>query len=211
MVRITKNRSDRRRGFTLVEMIIILVILSVLAAMIVPSLSGYVRTSKEQGEQAKALLAMDSMQVVMNNLRLKKLAALTPGSADWTSASSNDTNKALGDQVISSMGLSRDTEPYLLVIGCGDSSVYEKDPAKRYTVYFVAYAVSEDSDAWFYVSGGEWTHKNPLETGTMTAAVTGDTISTNIAKVDGANVGIQLYVISNHAGGNVLTVLNSYS
>ena len=42
------KRNNRKRGFTLVELIVVLVILAVLAALLVPSLTGYIDKAKKQ-------------------------------------------------------------------------------------------------------------------------------------------------------------------
>lgn len=47
--RVTKTKHKSRRAFTLVELIVVLVILAVVAAMLVPSLIGYIdRTKKDK-------------------------------------------------------------------------------------------------------------------------------------------------------------------
>ena len=42
------ERNNRKRGFTLVELIVVLVILAVLAALLVPSLTGYIDKQKRK-------------------------------------------------------------------------------------------------------------------------------------------------------------------
>lgn len=42
------GRNNRKRGFTLVELIVVLVILAVLAALLVPSLTGYIDKAKKK-------------------------------------------------------------------------------------------------------------------------------------------------------------------
>ena len=42
------ERNNRKRGFTLVELIVVLVILAVLAALLVPSLTGYIDKAKKK-------------------------------------------------------------------------------------------------------------------------------------------------------------------
>ena len=50
------ERNNRKRGFTLVELIVVLVILAVLAALLVPSLTGYIDKAKK-----KAVITEDSV------------------------------------------------------------------------------------------------------------------------------------------------------
>ena len=42
------ERNNRKRGFTLVELIVVLVNLAVLAALLVPSLTGYIDKAKKK-------------------------------------------------------------------------------------------------------------------------------------------------------------------
>ena len=42
------ERNNRKRGFTLVELIVVLVILAVLEALLVPSLTGYIDKAKKK-------------------------------------------------------------------------------------------------------------------------------------------------------------------
>ena len=44
--RIDKSSADSKRAFTLVEMLVVLVILAVVAAMLVPALTGYIKKAK---------------------------------------------------------------------------------------------------------------------------------------------------------------------
>ena len=50
--KVRKMMSDRK-GFTLVELIVVLVILSVLAAMLAPTMTGYIDKAKERNVEAK--------------------------------------------------------------------------------------------------------------------------------------------------------------
>ena len=50
--KVRKMLSDRK-GFTLVELIVVLVILSVLAAMLAPTMTGYIDKAKEKKVEAK--------------------------------------------------------------------------------------------------------------------------------------------------------------
>ena len=51
------ERNNRKRGFTLVELIVVLVILAVLAALLVPSLTGYIDKAKKKAVITEAGIA----------------------------------------------------------------------------------------------------------------------------------------------------------
>ena len=54
-----KLRNNKKKGFTLVELIVVLVILAILAALLIPALTGYIDRAKR-----KAIVA-ETRQVVM--------------------------------------------------------------------------------------------------------------------------------------------------
>lgn len=56
---LNKIKENKKKGFTLVELIVVLVILAILAAMLVPALTGYIDKAKE-----KTIIA-ETRQVVM--------------------------------------------------------------------------------------------------------------------------------------------------
>jgi prepilin-type N-terminal cleavage/methylation domain-containing protein len=60
-----KIRQNSKKGFTLVELIVVLVILAVMAAMLVPALTGYIdeaRREKDYQAAATVLTAAQSIQ-----------------------------------------------------------------------------------------------------------------------------------------------------
>ena len=54
-----KLKENKKKGFTLVELIVVLVILAILAALLIPTLTGYINKAKE-----KSIIA-ETRQVVM--------------------------------------------------------------------------------------------------------------------------------------------------
>ena len=43
-----KLKENKKKGFTLVELIVVLVILAILAALLIPALTGYINKAKEK-------------------------------------------------------------------------------------------------------------------------------------------------------------------
>ena len=79
-----------------------------------------------------------------------------------------------------------ESEPYMLIMGVGKKSVYEKtEPYRASTVYFVMYWANENETPLFY-NGSEWTNKYPWKGN-------GDTY--NHFMVDGVDVKMQFYII----------------
>ena len=69
-LRITKRQSHTKRAFTLVEIIVVLVILAVIAAMLVPALTGYFRKAR----RARAFHMADEARVAATAIMLERYA-----------------------------------------------------------------------------------------------------------------------------------------
>ena len=73
-----KIRSKSKKGFTLVELIVVLVILAILAAMLVPALTGYIdRAKKEKDYQAASVVYAAAQAVITEQYGLGTLQSGT--------------------------------------------------------------------------------------------------------------------------------------
>lgn len=85
-----KLKENRKKGFTLVELIVVLVILAILAALLVPALTGYIDKAKEKQIIAETRQAVMAAQTIADE-------AYAEGKNDTTNASDLNTDAGLAD------------------------------------------------------------------------------------------------------------------
>ncbi len=197
---LNKHRHSKK-AFTLTELIVVLVILAVLAAMLVPALTGYIRRARKEKYYDQAHYALTAAQSVMSELYAKGVApAEGVGKADVDWAKS-DYGKELLELFDCGRGAANG-EPYILIFGVGMYDSYasnEETEALPYTVMFIAYVATEDSPAVFYVDG-TWTYEYPWNDNSMVGGA-GNPNVINVGPHKGAQ--ITLYVVSNRTGKSI--------
>ena len=234
MKRVTKTKHKSRRAFTLVELIVVLVILAVVAAMLVPALIGYIQRAKKERYYEDAHYALVACQSVITEaygLDLNPDDFETTVDKDniyWykddhkvNGAQHTGKDAGWGDKVLTLMDRERGVnEPYILIFGVGN---YKPD-AKKYagitsnqecTVYYIAYVANEKAPAVFYVNG-EWMYKYPKENDgkSVIAEWTKDTKFKNTIVLDkdgkklkdSEKIPLTFYVVSNQSGIDISDV-----
>lgn len=61
-------KNNKRRGFTLVELIVVLVILAILAALLIPALTGYIDKEKKNQVIAETRMLTQAAQTELSSL-----------------------------------------------------------------------------------------------------------------------------------------------
>lgn len=84
-------KNNKRRGFTLVELIVVLVILAILAALLVPALTGYIDKAKKNQVIAETRMLTQAAQTELSSLYATDEFQSTKSSRIFTVASADGT------------------------------------------------------------------------------------------------------------------------
>ncbi len=95
-----KLKENRKKGFTLVELIVVLVILAILAALLIPALTGYIKKAKEKSITAETRQVVMAAQTLADEaygtltLTGSKTVSIEVGEGDkTTSSTTGDSSK----------------------------------------------------------------------------------------------------------------------
>lgn len=80
-----KFKDNKKKGFTLVELIVVLVILAILAALLIPALTGYIDKAKRKSIVAETRQTVMAAQTLVDEayaLDTKTAITITVGAAD---------------------------------------------------------------------------------------------------------------------------------
>ena len=64
---INQQKQKSKKGFTLVELIVVIAILGILAALVVPSVTGYVKKAQEATDEANAQMLYSAAQLYITD------------------------------------------------------------------------------------------------------------------------------------------------
>ena len=204
-IRNTLIRSEK--GFTLVELIVVLVILAILAAIVTPALLGYIDKAKQEKEMTRAAALRDLAQAELTQLYAKSdVPAINhpifetkkpTDRSDWSNNGDVDaTDSDFADQFFKMADIDDDHRPYLFMIAVGSNKVEaSKSHASKhdkYTIFYSCYMETENSTPIYYYNG-EWTTDNPSNVGVFRS---GNFINQGPRK----DLKLQYYLLSNKTG-----------
>ncbi|MDO5155956.1 MAG: prepilin-type N-terminal cleavage/methylation domain-containing protein [Eubacteriales bacterium] len=144
------------KGFTLVELIVVLVILAILAAILIPALLGYIDRAKEGQDMLNAKNMLTATQAELTDYYARGDDPRDGRKNDY------DVNTTFAKKVRETA----DDDPYLVIIGVGvgDDEDKRKAEHEKYTAYFVAYWETKEKEPLFF-NGQEWSMDYPWADG----------------------------------------------
>ena len=96
-------KNNKRRGFTLVELIVVLVILAILAALLVPALTGYIDKAKKNQVIAETRMLTQAAQTELSTLYATDEFQKAAASSTTLTVASQDGSSMLANQSVSNL------------------------------------------------------------------------------------------------------------
>lgn len=136
-----KRKTNKDKGFTLVELIVVLVILAILAAILVPALLGYIDRAKEKQYVLNAKSALTATQA--------ELSSLYGEDKDW-----QDNGKFVRSEVVSKTADTPSGSKFYIE---KKTLAENADLAAKHTYYTVTKAIYYEDGYYCQFDGKTWT------------------------------------------------------
>jgi len=206
--RISKQsiRKDQH-GFTLVELIVVLVILAILGAILTPALIGWIDKAREKSEMSRAETLRDVAQTELIELYGKASGLeeddtiIPPSTTKKNNNGDTDVTKSdFAKNILKLAEWDLNNPPYLFLIAVGSNKkttgvTNNASMHDKYTIFYACYMESAQSKPLYFYNGA-WTRDNPRNTEDYDGK---NIIQTGNRK----NLRLQYYLIANRTGRNM--------
>ncbi|MBR5420538.1 MAG: type II secretion system protein [Lachnospiraceae bacterium] len=175
-----RKGQHKNRGFTLVELVVVITILGMLLAILVPQLLGYVDESRLKAEFSAGECCRQAAQAKLNALAYRETQPNYNNRGVAVSSNSIELwHPVFADPVIEMSG--QEVRNLFIAMGRYDhyEAIHNTNPV--YKVYYVAYQRNEDSPVVFY-DGSDWMTECPFG-------------NTEVATINGESVAIQFFCL----------------
>ena len=223
MIRHRAKEDKRNKGFTLVELLVVLTILAVLAAIAVPALLGYIDRARANADIVNARNCMEAAQAELAELYAFERAGEQEMTGDGVGGyNTNNQHQASaipgsrgrnnnGDVEVTNenptvakeiLKMADDNSPYIFIVGLGNRKDYggEKGDLRcAYKCYVCMYMKDKNSRPIFY-NGKEWTRKYPGTKNNETDEKVYETRNGKNNWLISKNVRIQYYILADGEG-----------
>lgn len=201
-----KKHTHGNKGFTLVELIVVLVILAILAAVLIPALLGHIDRSREEQDELDGHNILTATQSELTKLyglnRTQVTGTVIPGHTDDREPNSNADVNGANSELAKNIFALAETKPYILVVGLGSTAIYmgEEDQRKCYTVYTAMYMKTKDSTP-IYFYGDEWGRLYPTDKRIKAVTKKKFNNEVKLANYNNKNgIWLQYYILANGNG-----------
>lgn len=211
-------KKQNNKGFTLVEVLVVIVILVVLFSILIPAFTGFLTKSADERDQEMAKSIFDHAQTAfyekyaINEIQ-KDYKSVLADCGPGEPFNCDIRNKEFAKNILKSIGtINKSKLGYVVAVALGRCDIYADptcelfDPLKAYTVYMAIYQPYQKNKVTFLTSDGVYHNSNPIRNLTSGISVNYNNEARNkntyVLNVNGEDIYVQYYVFKSGLNNN---------